>query len=143
MGFNAKSNRAVEGYIRDRGLASAAAKAATKKKAAHTQFDLKTATAKEMIKVDKGYAVLSCPLNVKTEETKNVHPNRAPLRSEPVRIVGEGKAAVDAALEKAHDRNCVLLSYIKGHDAEFAALLENLEESDPERYERLVKIKKD
>ncbi|CAH0378213.1 unnamed protein product [Pelagomonas calceolata] len=143
LGFNAMSFSAVEGYIKNAKLVSAAAKAANKKAKmpAHAKIDLKTVTVKEMVKEEDGYAVPTYPLTLTSDSSTNKHPNSAPLRGEPVRIVGEGKAAVDDALEKAFDRNRVILSYVGDHGAEFAALLEDLEESDPERYERLVAIK--
>ncbi len=141
--FNAKSFKAVKSYVNDKKLVSAEAKAAGKKskEPAHAAIDLKTVKVGDMITVQKGYAVLACPLCVIADHSKNEHPKRATLHGEPVRIEGDGEAAVAAALQKAYDRNTVILSYVKGHDAEFVALLEELETSDPERYERLVKIK--
>ena len=143
LGFNTKSFNAVKSYINSHGLVSAAAKAAGKesKKPEHAKIDLKTVKVGDMITVQKGYAVPIFYLGVRSDHPNNEHPNSAALHGEPVQIVGEGKAAEDAAIQKAYDRNSVILSYVKGHDAEFVALLEELETSDPERYERLVKIK--
>jgi hypothetical protein len=145
LGFNTKSFKAVQGYIHHNNLVSAAAKAAAKESQApaHAAIDLKTVKVRDMVKAEDGYAVLAFPLHVIADHSKNEHPKRAPLRGEPVRIESDDEAAVAAALEKAFDRNIVILSYVGDHGAEFTALLKKLKKSDPERYARLVQIKKD
>jgi hypothetical protein len=132
--FTESARNGVKGYIKDHLL-----KAEHKASHATRAINLVTATAddKRLVTRDGAFFIANPGLHVRSDLSTNAHPEKAPLRQEPVPILDEDDEEVVAAtLQSAHDKATAMMLFY-GSCTDQAALIEA---DDPDRWARVKKI---